>query len=245
MGAGAALLSGCAPRLIHPTAVPSPAPTVIPTPNYAGRKLCFVLWDHQLAQYNYQPRNLKHPVPQTCPLYSGATNAITPAWEAYWRAILQLCNPGMPDAHFENAWKSLVDSERAFTNFTGPETGNFAIHSITCGGATHEMATGEPERQHMRIHTLNSRKGPPSIPSNADQIDMTRHFFATTGSNVQFPDGSYGVYGFPQFENCIVPLVSTSDTDLIDVSRIRVVSEMQQPYHTWASQMPTVGNHKW
>ncbi len=237
VGAAAALLSACAPRLPPPTAVPTP----VPTPKYKGRKLCFVLWDHQLAKYNYQPRNLKHPVPETCPLYSGAVNPITPAWEAYWKGILRLCNPKMDEAHFESAWKSLVDSERAFTNFTGPETGNFAIHSLTCGGATHEMVTGEVEKgQHVRIYTLNSLDGPPPIPADAEHIDMTRHFMATTGSNVQFPDGSYAVYGFPQFENCIIPLVSTSDTDLIDTARIAFVSDLQEPYHTWASQVRTV-----
>ncbi len=234
IGAGAVLLNGCAPLLARATPVPTVTPT--PTPKYAGRKLCFVLWDHELAKYDYKPRNLKHPVPETCPLYSGASNRVTPAWEAYWKGILKLCNPGMDGAKFENAWISLVDLARAFTNGTGPETGNFAIHSLTCGGATHEMVTGEPERHYMRIYTLNSRKDPPPIPSDADKIDMTRHFFATTGSNVQFPDGSYGVYGFPQFENCIVPLVSPSDTDLIDLTRIRPVSDIQSPYHTWASQ---------
>ncbi len=232
--AGAALLSRCAPRPVVPTVVPTP----VPTPKYAGRKLCFVLWDHQLAKYNYQPRNMKHPVPQTCPLYSGAANALTPEWEAYWRGILRLCNPRMDDAHFENAWISLVDSERAFTNFSGPETGNFAIHSLTCGGATHEMVTGEVETgQHIRIYTLNSKDGPPPIAEDAEHIDMTRHFMATTGSNLQFPDGSYAVYGFPQFENCIIPLVSPADTDLIDASRIAFVSDLQPPYHTWASQI--------
>lgn len=60
---------------------------------------------------------------------------------------------------------------------------------------------------------------------------MTRHFFATTGSNVRLPDGSYAVYGFPQFENCIVPLVSPADTDMIDLSRISVVSDLQRPYN--------------
>ena len=238
LAAGAALLNACAPRIVQPTLAPSP----VPTPKYKGRKLCFVLWDHQLAKYNYQPRNLKHPVPETCPLYSGASNPVTPAWEAYWRGILRLCNPKMDDAHFENAWISLVDSERAFTNGTGPETGNFAIHSLTCGGATHEMVTGNIEKgQHIRLHTLNSKKGPPPIPQDIEHIDMTRHFMATTGSNVQFPDGSYGVYGFPQFENCIVPLVSTDDTDLIDASRIKFVSDIQPPYHTWASQVQPVG----
>src|SRR5512140_578775 len=138
-GAGAVLLNSCAPKVVAPT----PLPTPVATPKYAGRKLCFVLWDHQLAKYDYQPRNLRRPVPETCPLYSGASNRVTPAWEAYWRGILRLCNPGMDDAHFENAWISLVDSARAFTNGTGPETGNFAIHSLTCGGATHEMVTGE------------------------------------------------------------------------------------------------------
>ncbi len=238
LGAGAALLAGCGPAVIVP------GPNAVPTPKYAGRKLCFVLWDHQLAKYNYQPRNLKHPVPETCPLYSGDANPVTPAWETYWRGILRLCNPGMDDAHFENAWISLVDSARAFTNGTGPDTGNFALHSITCGGATHEMVTGIPEGQHLRSYTLNSLKGPPPLPAAADEIDMTRHFFATTGSNVQLPDGSYAVYGFPQFENCIVPLVSHSDTDLIDLSRIVPVSDLQQPFHTWASQVQLVGPQK-
>ena len=178
LGIGAALLHACAPEAAQPTSMP----TAVPTPKYAGRKLCFVLWDHQLAKYDYRPRNLKHPVPETYPLYSGATNPITPEWEAYWRGILRLCNPTMDDAHFESAWISLVDSERAFTNFTGPETGNFAVHSLTCGGATHEMVTGKPEKgQHIRIHTLNSRKAPPPIPQDADHLDMTRHFMATTG----------------------------------------------------------------
>ncbi len=241
IGAGAAMLAACTPRPVRPT------PTAIPTPKYAGRKLCFVLWDHQLARYNYQPRDRKHPVPETCPLYSGAINPVTAAWEAYWKGILRLCNPGMDDAHFTNAWYSLVDSARAFTNGTGPETGHFALHSLTCGGATHEMVTGEPEgpgTAHLRIYTLNSRKDPPPIPQKVDEIDMTRHLFATTGSNTQFPDGSYAVYGFPQFENCIVPLVSPADTDMIDVSRVQTVTDLQQPYHTWASQMPQVGANR-
>ena len=46
------------------------------------------------------------------------------------------------------------------------------------------------------------------------------------------PDGSYAVYGFPQFENCIVPLVSREDTDLISLERIQVVTNIQRPYNT-------------
>lgn len=235
VGVGTVLLGGAASELVSPMQAPNatntPTAHPVPTMDYTGRKLCFVLWDHQLAQYNYQPRNLKTPVPETCPLYSGVHNAMTPAWEAYWRGILHLCNPNMSDADFESSWNSLTISGRAFTDSTDPASGNFALHSLTCGGATHEMVTGIPEGQHMRIYTLNSRKDPPPIPANANDIDITRHFFATSGSNVRLPDGSYAVYGFPQFENCIIPLVSKSDTDLIDISRIKVVTSIQRPYN--------------
>ena len=54
---------------------------------------------------------------------------------------------------------------------------------------------------------------------------------ATTGSSERLPDGSYAVYGFPQFENCIVPLVSREDTDLIALDRIKVVSNILRPYN--------------
>ena len=233
VGAGAMILNRCSSKHVSPFRVPTA--TADPGVIYKDRDLCFVFWDHQLPQYNFMPRNLKYPVPETCPLYSGAKNPVTPAWEAYWRGILHLCNPNLGDADFEQAWSSLVVSDRAFTNSTGPETGNFALHSITCGGATHEMVSGIPERSghgfYMRIYTLNSRKNPPSIPARPVDIDMTRHFFATSGSNVQLPDGSYAVYGFPQFENCIVPLVSPSDTDLINFSRIKAVSDLQRPYN--------------
>ncbi len=190
-----------------------------------------MLWDHQLARYNFQPRSLKYPVPETCPLYSAASNPVTPEWEAYWRGILRLCNPTMKDEAFEQSWESLVASNRAFTNGTGPDTGHFALHSLTCGGATHELVTGVPIGQHIEIYTLNSKKAPPPVPEKPEQIDMTRHFFATTGSNVKLPDGSYAVRGFPQFENCIVPLVSRADTDMIDVTRIKDVSDLQRPYN--------------
>jgi hypothetical protein len=234
-GAGGMLLHGCAPKLVAGSPVPSAtklaAATSSPTTTQESRKLCFVLWDHQLALYDYKPRNLKTPVPETCPLYSGAKNPVTPAWEAYWKDLLHLCNPKMDAADFERSWDSLVVSGRAFTNFSGPETGEFALHSLTCGGATHEMVTGIPEGSRMRIYTLNSRKNPPPIPPRPEEIDMTRHVFATTGSNVQLADGSYAVYGFPQFENCIVPLVSLSDTDLIEVSRVKAVSSIQRPYN--------------
>ncbi len=251
LGAGGALLSACAPRLaagrhMHggaavatPTVPPSPtpAPTRTPlaaqTPDPSGgtRLLCFVLWDHQLAMYGYRPRNLNNPVPETCPLYSGDINPLTPDWIAYWRGLLLLCNPGMDPAHFEHAWLSLVDSGRAFTNQTGPETGELALHSLTCGGATHEMVSGQTVRRHVEIYTLNSRREPPPIPAKPSDIDMTRHFFATTGSNVILPDGSYAVYGFPQFENCIVPLISRNDTDMIDLARIKPVDSIQRPYN--------------
>jgi len=227
VGAGAMFLNGCTPKLNPPTQDPSG--TIPP------RKLCFVLWDHQLAQYKYMPRNIKNPVPETCPLYSGAKIPVTPAWETYWRGILRLCNPQMNNDDFEHSWSSLVVSDRAFTNSSGPETDNFALHSITCGGATHEMVTGVPERigggAYLRIYTLNGKKNPPRIPAKPDDIDMTRHFFATTGSNVKLPDGSYAVNGFPQFENCIVPLVSPTDTDLIDISRVKMVSSIQRPFN--------------
>jgi hypothetical protein len=229
ISAGAALLRGSVPKPVSTAKVSGEAS--LPLGASADRKLCFVLWDHQLEEYDYKPRNLKNPVPETCPLYSGAKNPVTPAWEAYWRGLLHLCNPKMNDVDFEHAWTSLVASNRAFTNSSGPETENFALHSLTCGGATHEMVTGVPEGRHMRIHTLNSRKDPPPVPARPVDIDMTRHFFATTGSNVLLPDGTYAVYGFPQFENCIVPLVSPSDTDMIDISRIKEVSSIQRPYH--------------
>ena len=236
ISAGAALLGACAPETSSPTppasARPKPvSPTAVATVRYIGRKLCFVLWDHQLARYNFEPRNLNNPVPETCPLYSGASNPVTPAWEAYWKDILHLCNPALNDVDFDQAWGSLVASNRAFTNGSGPETGHFAIHSLTCGGATHEMVTGIPAGRYMEIYTLNSKRNPPPVPAQPEQIDMTRHFFATTGSNVQLPDGSYAVRGFPQFENCIVPLVSPANTDMIELERIKAVSDLQRPYN--------------
>jgi len=249
VGTGAVLLNGCAAPLVRPTPTPVPSATSVPsktptptrtrrplgtpTPTvpYTARKLCFVLWDHQLPLYRYKPRNLNSPVPETCPLYSGAVNPVTPAWEAYWRGILHLCNPNVGEVEFERSWQSLVASNRAFTNGTGPSSKKFALHSLTCGGATHEMVTGVSNGQHMEIYTLNSRKDPPPIPANPEDIDITRHFFATSGSNVRLPDAGYGVYGFPQFENCIVPLVSPADTDMIDLSRIKVVTDIQRPFN--------------
>ena len=158
-------------------------------------------------------------------------NRLSPAWVAYWRGILRLCNPTMDPVRFEKSWDSLVVTGRAFTNQTDPASGNFALHSLTCGGATHEMVTGVPVGPHVEIYTLNASKAPPQISEKVDDIDITRHFFATTGGNVRLPDGSYTVYGFPQFENCIVPLVSQRDTDMIDVSRITAVHSIQRPYH--------------
>ncbi|MGE5072937.1 MAG: twin-arginine translocation signal domain-containing protein [Anaerolineae bacterium] len=223
------------PRIVSPT--PEATETALPfrtpgaTAAYADRKLCFVLWDHQLERYGFRSRNLQDPVPMTCPLYSGAANPVTPAWQAYWKGILRLCNPEVDDVKFEHAWKSLTASDRAFTNGTGSETSDFKIHSLTCGGATHEMVTGEPDGQYMEIYTLNWDDGPPPIPARPEELDMTRHFFATTGSNVKLPDGSYAVYGFPQFENCIVPLISQGRSDRILLSRIKVVDSLQRPYN--------------
>ncbi len=216
-----------------PTPTPPPAvvdiPTFPPTPD--PRKLCFVLWDHQLAMYGYRPRNLFKPVPETVPLRSGANNRLTPIWINYWQGILRLLNPAMHDHDFEIAWKSLLTDNRAFTNDSGLGRDNFGLHSITCGGATHEMVTGEREGDWMRIYTLNINDNPPPIPDDPHQIDMTRHFFATTGSHDRLADGTYAVYGFPQFENCIVPLVSPDDTDLIAVDRIKAVNQIRSPYN--------------
>jgi hypothetical protein len=238
LGTGAALLNACAPKpppagtaTVLPSATPGATATPAVTPTPDPRLLCFVYWDHQLAKYDFKPRNPQVPLPETCPLYSGDINRLTPAWVAYWRGILRICNPSMDPVHFEKSWDSLVVTGRAFTNQTDPASGNFALHSLTCGGATHEMVTGVPVGPHVEIYTLNARKDPPPIPTKIDEIDITRHFFATTGSNVQLPDGSYAVYGFPQFENCIVPLVSQNDTDLIDVARITAVHSVQRPYH--------------
>jgi hypothetical protein len=251
--AGAAVIQACAPRGMHPIADPplatsigkpalEPGPAVTPTteatdtpsttPTAVPRKLCFVLWDHQLARYGFQPRDPSTPLPETCPLYSGAAHIMTAEWEAYWKGILHVCNPDVPEKHFDSAWRSLIATNRAFTNTLESAPDFLVIHSLTCGGATHEMVTGVPEGDYMRIYTLNYKKGPPPIPTSADKIDITRHFFATTGSNKRLADGSYAVYGFPQFENCIVPLVSSEDTDLIELSRIKVVTEVQRPYHT-------------
>ena len=65
-----------------------PAATGESASKYDGRKLCFVLWDHQLARYNYKPRNPKVPLPETCPLLSGVANRMTAEWEAYWKGTL-------------------------------------------------------------------------------------------------------------------------------------------------------------
>ncbi len=236
------------PEIATPTPglniTPSASPVRTATPKYAGRKLCFVLWDHQLARYAYRPRDLIHQVPQTVPLYSGESLHFNRSWIDYWRDILRLCNPGMKVEDFERGWKSLITSDRAFTNGTGPDTGHFALHPITCGGATHEMVTGEPEKHGMRIYTLKWASDPPPVPKDPSGLDMTRHFMATTGSSLRLPDGSYAVHGFPQFENPIVPLASWHGTDLIEPSRIKAVSDIQPPYNTWAGQMPTVGQRE-
>jgi len=215
-----------------PTETPTPTPTLEAADETGTGHLCFVLWDHQLAMYHYKPRNPKKPLPETCPLKSGAKNRITPAWQEYWMGILYLLNPEMSEKQFMKSWKGLTAPARAFTNKADPGSGGFALWSLTCGGATHEMVTGKPEKKYMRIYTLNINDPPPTIPSRPQDIDMTRHFFATTGSTKRLSNGSYAVYGFPQFENCIVPLVSPEDTDLIEVSRIKIVSSIQRPYNT-------------
>ena len=242
LGAGAAALGACLPQAPIPTPTANSTPTAAATATASDaatpsmtpdpRKLCFVLWDHQLAMYGFKPRQPDIPLPETCPLYSGARNPLTPAWQEYWRGILKVCNPDLNEAKFERSWKSLIDPTRAFTNNSNPEAGDFVMGNLTCGGATHEMVTGEPEGRYMRIYTLNTRNAPPPIPERIDDIDITRHFFATTGSSDRLPDGSYAVYGFPQFENCIVPLVSREDTDLISLERIKVVTNIQRPYNT-------------
>jgi hypothetical protein len=234
----------------RPTAIPSATPTPwtwsLPTQTMAvtpvartsqrvGHGLCFVLWDHQLARYNYKPRNPKVPLPETCPLLSGVANRMTPEWEAYWKGILRACNPGMSNQDFNAGWKGLVSDARAFTNNKAPDSGNFALWSITCAGATHQVVSGEPEGpggRYTRIYTLNHKKGPPPIPKSMNEIDITLHFMATTGSTKQLDDGSYAVYGFPQFENCIVPVISPDDTDMIETSRIIMVDSVQRPYNT-------------
>ena len=197
--------------------------------------LCFVLWDHQLARYDYKPRNPKVPLPETCPLLSGVANRMTPDWEAYWRAILMACNPGMEKKEFEAAWRGLVHDARAFTNNKGLDSGNFALWSMSCGGATHQVVSGEPEGpggRYTRIYTLSHKAGPPNMPTSPNEIDITRHFMATTGSTKQLPDGSYAVYGFPQFENCIVPVIGPDGTDMIETERIKYVDSVQRPYNT-------------
>src|SRR5574340_1778753 len=235
LGAGAAVIGACAPgmdeALAATTAERLPDPSITPTRTPDPRKLCFVLWDHQLAMYDYKPRRPGIPLPETCPLYSGARNPLSPAWQEYWRGILKLCHPNMSEAQFEQSWASLIHPNRAFTNFSNPEAGDFTMGNLTCGGATHEMVTGEPEGRYMRIYTLNSKKSPPPIPPQPEQIDITRHFMATTGSSDRLPDGSYAVYGFPQFDNCIVPLVSPADTDLIALDRLKLVNAIQRPYN--------------
>ena len=123
----------------------------------------------------------------------------------------------------------LVDKEGRVAACT---SASVPIYFLPGDGATHEMVTGEPEGRYMRIYTLNTKKSPPPIPDKIEEMDITRHFFATTGSNDRLPDGSYAVYGFPQFENCIVPLVSRDDTDLIALDRIQVVTNIMRPYNT-------------
>lgn len=200
-----------------------------------GRNMCFVLWDHQLARYDYKPRNPKVPLPETCPLLSGVANRMTSDWTDYWRGILMACNPGMKKGDFEASWKGLVADARAFTNNKGLDSGNFALWSITCGGATHEVVSTEPDGpggRYTRIYTLNHSKGPPPVPSSPNEIDITRHFMATTGSNKLASDGSYAVYGFPQFDNCIVPVISPEGIDMIETERITFVHQVQRPYNT-------------
>lgn len=205
--------------------MPTPAPTEDP------RQLCFVLWDHQLARYGYRPRNMKVPLPETVPLASGGVNRLNQDWIDYWQGILKLANPGMSKDEFKSSWNSLVADNRAFTNGTSPESDNFALHSLTCGGATHELVTGLRKGHFIQIYTLNIHEDPPPIPDTPHDIDMTRHFFATTGSHDKLPNGTYAVYGFPQFENCIVPLVSPADRDWIAISRIKAVTTFHSPYN--------------
>ena len=187
LGAGAADQWACwlpgRHRVAPATATRMPNPSITPTMTPDPRKLCFVLWDHQLAMYNYKPRHPGVPLPETCPLYSGARNPLSPAWQEYWRGILKVCNPEVGDEQFEQAWASLIHPDRAFTNFSNPEAGDFTMGNLTCGGATHEMVTGEPEGRYMRIFTLNTENAPPPVPEKIEDIDITRHFFATTGSD--------------------------------------------------------------
>jgi len=106
---------------------------------------------------------------------------------------------------FEAAARMVTMPGRSRT--TGPDSGQLRVVEHVVRGATHRCsANRRPRRRYTRIYTLSPRPAAEHA-HQPKEIDITRHFWQPP-EHQQLPDGSYAVYGFPQFENCIVPVIS-------------------------------------
>lgn len=175
------------------------------------------------------PRN-KFGDPETIGTYTREFNRVTPELESYWRGLLKILSPDMSKKDFERNWKSLTASDRAFTNDHGWNSGQFALQSLICGGATVKAVTGQiiikSGKLWMEVYAIDPKKLPP-LPSSTP--DMTLHFYGVISTAIKYKS-TYRKNPFPQFKgNSIIPFVSRGGRALLPYSKLRLLPDFNIP----------------
>jgi hypothetical protein len=177
-----------------------------------------------------KPRN----DPETFKSLTDKMFQITPAIAVYWQGLLRLKNPNMTDPQFNQNWRGLTASNRAFTNKHGWDSGDFRIENIICGGATVRTTTGIPFRTagywYYEVYALDPL-AIPVLPSSAVMIDMTLNFLPTISTGIKVRKFVYRVNAFPQFNgNSIVPYFGVGGKNAIRADHLRVVTKVNSPF---------------
>jgi len=235
-----------------------PNGTIYPRTDITSRPpaglFAYVLFDWQLAMYDYKPRSLFDPrdglnddqgYPQTCPFSPRPGVQLTERLQWFW--VEQLCVSKYrrgwkyltPDKQIviKEAWRGLTKSQTALTNRRGTDVCWDYIRGINedadlpmlfenaCGGTTIELSNRKLYSKGYEVKTLRVRDY--DKWKNWTFLDHPQYFAIATNATVIPDGGKWRVDPFHYLGGADVPFPILSEAGVVYVApeRVRILGE--------------------
>lgn len=186
-------------------------------------------------------------LPDTCKLIDSRYVSLTHDWQEWWFCLLGRSAPHLSIADLKHAWSGLIQGDRAFTNFHGPQNGYAdyinninskkepaKFEPIITGGNVVEVIGG-PIRKAGKlcwmIRAIDATKAPPDIDLVNRRKDPYVVFAATDSCRRDYDKNKnrwlreHVEEPFPQLKGSEVPvpLLSLQGYNFIETCRVRIM----------------------
>jgi GH25 family lysozyme M1 (1,4-beta-N-acetylmuramidase) len=219
------------------------------TGNYAQVVHDYEIGEPRSITLNYKKDPPANALPETFELLNPKEGffPLSDAWQLWWYSLLRVASYNLiPDEELREAWRSLTEDSRAFTDhhsrvngFTDYVLGinlyakkPMMIKSLTTGGNLVKILSRSGTR--FTIECLNFSKAPPPV----EDVWLKKPWlyqWATSESVLKLPDKSFRVLSFPQlhsYNGTPVPVGSFDGTQIIDRKFIKLLQN-GKTYHIY------------